>query len=395
MAKKRKPKQTVDITSPTQEKKSNKGGYSYSLRHSSLLITLAIACALPVIIFIVITATTSDQSSYKYNINGLKTSVQQIKASTPGAFFKIKPDGQTVTFIHHITDQRNYSQLDLDIYVDRRIPSAFLLFGKKTEKQMNSIRISNQLTRAGWNKIHISFDEHQNLHGSDTVGLAFKAEKNTTVIGIRAPSLTTYSFLQRVKNQFKSLSRNQPLKNSSINFIKSQKIIGYGFTFIFWLSLILGLILLAVRKFLFKEKFQFLIHAAVISLIYFVMIDIRNSIDLTQNAYSTTKEHLESADFCDRLTSHERKYTWFGDLTEWLQKELPQKKSYFIDIGKHLDPYKVVQNRVGYYGRPAHRVKNIDKAAYTVLIGSSRKMPETQWRKKQSFNYAEVYERIK
>ncbi len=170
---------------------------------------------------------------------------------------------------------------------------------------------------------------------------------------------------------------------------------GYGFTLVLWLSLLLAVFFLAVRKFLFKEKFQFLIHAAVITLICFVMIDTRNSIDLVQNVRATTKQYLDSEDLYAHLTSHEEKYPWFGDLVEWLQHELPLDKSYYIDIMNKMDPYKVVHYRVAYYGRPARRVKNINKADYAVLIGNPREISETKWRKKQSFNYAEVYERIK
>ena len=396
MAEQGRSKRTPDVTKSAQKKKSSKDRCCQNIRQSALLKTFIIACALPLIIFFVITSSTSDHSSYSYPISNLQTSAQRLKVSTPGDFYKIRPDQQTVTFTHRITDQRNYSRLDQVIYIQPPIPSsAFLLFGKNGEKRMKPIKIFNQFTHVGWNKVHISFDEYQDIYGADTVEVAFKAATNTAVIGIRNLTLSTYSPLLRVQHLFESLTRNEPLENSSINFNKSQKIMGYGFTLVLWLSLLLGILVLAVRKFLFKEKFQFLIHAAVITLIYFVMIDTRNSIDLVQNVRATTKQYLDSEDFYAHLTIHEEKYPWFGDLVEWLQHDLPPDKSYHIEIMNKMDPYKVVHSRVEYYCRPAHRVNNINKADYAVLIGNPREISKTKWRKKQSFDYTEVYERIK
>ncbi len=327
--------------------------------------------------------TTHEYALQKWLICSETVSPSGAKQLTPRAQVEDKGEGvrgnvveQKSIILHTVADPNLlFSRLDFEIYLEKKPRGAriFLMYWPNQEQHpgTRTVDISNQIIAKQWQTISIDTDSHEGLAGAKTVGFVFTgAMKKGNHYVVRHTVASSLGLVERTGQLLSTLFTYRPMSIGDINFVPSWQMAGRGVTFIFWLALPVVFLIFCIRKYFSRKKFSIILHSSIACVVFVVLLDCRNSVDLFQNVQQAFSRKTEAKDFYDHLSLQEHGAFWFGDLVKYLNENIPADAAYYLRVNKKIDPYGTVAGRIAYYGRPAMRVLQMENADYAVLAQS-------------------------
>lgn len=356
-----------DLPPPAARIKENTSAAILGKRNFSLFLTLGVALLTPVFVFLYLAASTSDRISYEHKMTSWVKGKAFYNDTSKGVLFAVGKRPIDL-FCSTPFPKKNYSLFSCELFIKRPIRGKTILFygcrkrGGIKEK-FRSVNLSSQVHRLGWNKIFISADHAIDLHKADDFVLRLASPKGKNIMGVRNARIQTFPFAKRCRQMLSELFKREPLKQSSINFILSQQITGYGFVFILWVSVPLACIIMFFRRFVLRESFNPFSHGVLTILIFFVMIDLHNSTDYFRNAQDAVMRRSSVQNIYDYFDELESSYPWFSKTLYYLKEGIPSGSRYYLSLEGPGYPGWVV-DRLRYYARPlaSTTVENADVA---------------------------------
>jgi hypothetical protein len=334
--------------------------------------TILTALIAPVLVFAALVALTSDRAPREFAIDAWRLGGRRLVDSGAGLTF---PVGLRPTFLSPAAPPpaAPFARLDLEVYLRRPLElQAGLLYrlpaGKRED--LRAYDFSLDIRKTGWNPVTISADDAAGLEKAEAIRLSLISLQGPNVAGIRNARLRSYSYGARAGQMLAALFRHEPLVPASVNFQVSQRVAGRGFSFLLWGALPLAAAGLLLRRFLLRERFRLLPHAALTLLVLFVLADLRNSTDAFLNARTAAARQARAPSIDAYLRQIERATPWLPDTARFLRETLPSGQRYYLHFGRH-PLTQVAARRAAYYAWPARRTFDVQEARLILSYGRS------------------------
>ena len=338
-----------------------------------MILTLAAALLLPGVVFVYVAATTSDWTPSQRQIRTWQIGEKVLRDTGEGITFSLGKAPIRLFYMIQPSEPAIYSSFSCELYLQKPIRPKVVLYYRNITRTnehvpFRSIDLSSQIRSPRWNNIYASVDEALDLQKANEFVLSFTSPRGPNAVRVRNASLESFSLPERCSQMLASLFEWQPLTHKNNNAMLSPKLAGHGFTYVLWAALPLSLIILLIRRSVFRETFSLVVHGVVTVLVFFVMIDLRNNVDRFLHVQRAIARYTQSQDLHAYLDDLYWGNPLFSETLRYLKEELPSDSPYYITFGQRVEP---LVRQTCYYARPARRVRKIEEADVVLLLGAS------------------------